>query len=258
MIIRAGLIKIKIFLEIPSRVSPARLKLRDFYLLIMEEKEIWKTVIGFEDYQVSSLGRVKSLKFGRKKILKPSKSKKGYSKIYLSNKTHKKRIPVHQLIAITFLNHVPCGFLKVVDHIDNNPSNNTLSNLQIVTNRINSSKNTKNIYSKLTGVTFNKNINKYVSLFKAKNKKYHLGYFNNEEEAHKKYIEAVNNFEKYGIIPNVRIKASKYKGVCSNGKGGFYSHIRVNGKTVYLGFYKTEDLAYKARLKALSDTNIKI
>jgi hypothetical protein len=33
--------------------------------------EIWRKVVGFEDYEVSNLGSIRSLKFGKTKILKP-------------------------------------------------------------------------------------------------------------------------------------------------------------------------------------------
>jgi len=38
--------------------------------------EIWKDIPGFLDYQVSNLGRVKSLKREKEKILKPQKRTK--------------------------------------------------------------------------------------------------------------------------------------------------------------------------------------
>ena len=46
----------------------------------MEEIEIWKSLdfIGFPDYEISSFGRVKSLKRGKENILKPIKTKDEY------------------------------------------------------------------------------------------------------------------------------------------------------------------------------------
>lgn len=37
--------------------------------------EEWKTIKGYEDYQVSNLGRVKSLKYKTEKILTPRQNK---------------------------------------------------------------------------------------------------------------------------------------------------------------------------------------
>jgi len=235
--------------SLKSKSCPTEIE--GFLFYIMETQEIWKTVPEFEDYQVSNLGRVKSLKFGREKFLNQNKNSDGYFFVGLSNKKKRKKYSIHQLMAIVFLNHVPCGLVNVIDHIDSNPSNNNLKNLRIVTNRFNCTKDRKNIYSSLPGVTFNKNIGKYVSFFKIGKKRYHIGYFTNENEAHNAYLKAVNNYEQFGIIPKTRIKASKYKGVCSTGKGNFYSHIRVEGKTKHLGFFDTESEAFEARQIAL-------
>jgi NUMOD4 motif-containing protein len=58
-------------------------------------QEIWKFVTreGYEDYEVSSLGRIRSNKFGRARILKPIpmkdpriESETHYQRIYLFNK----------------------------------------------------------------------------------------------------------------------------------------------------------------------------
>jgi hypothetical protein len=48
------------------------------------QEEIWKEVVGYEGlYQVSNLGRVKSLKFGKEKTLRAGKTQKGYLVVVL-------------------------------------------------------------------------------------------------------------------------------------------------------------------------------
>ena len=42
-------------------------------------------------------------------------------------------IPVHRVMAYTFLNHKPKGFKIVVDHINNNKLDNSVKNLQLIT-----------------------------------------------------------------------------------------------------------------------------
>ena len=55
---------------------------------------------------------------------------------------------------MAFFGHVPGGYKIVVDHIDNNRLNNHVSNLQLITQRENSSKDRKNGTSQYTGVVF--------------------------------------------------------------------------------------------------------
>jgi hypothetical protein len=49
--------------------------------------EVWKKIKDFEDYEVSNLGNVKSLKYGKQKILKPGLSKTGYFHVNICYKT---------------------------------------------------------------------------------------------------------------------------------------------------------------------------
>lgn len=159
------------------------------------EIEIWKDVPGYEGlYQASSFGLVKSLgnKYSKKiKILKGRPDGNGYSKIALFKNTVRKDYRIHKIIAITFLNHTPCGMKYVVDHIDNNKENNKISNLQIITNRENCSKG-----------WIGKKSSKYTGVYKSKNKwvanithNYNcksLGVFSSEFEAHKSYQKALS------------------------------------------------------------------
>lgn len=104
------------------------------------ENEIWRKVIGYEDYLVSNFGRIKSLKYNKERIVKLSIRKNGYVCLHLSFKSNIKTRNVHQLVAESFLNHIPCGMKLVVNHIDRNRQNNNLCNLEIITNKENTSK----------------------------------------------------------------------------------------------------------------------
>ena len=165
-------------------------------------QEIWKDVVGYEGvYQVSDLGRVRSLdrvdSAGRSlkgRILKLSTNKKGYLvvRLYLEGKGNTRY--VHQLVARAFLNHEPCGNKLVVDHIDNDKSNNSLENLQIITQRENLSKD-KAGKSKYTGVYLDSKRNKYVARCRHNKKQKYLGGFNTEleaSEAYNKYLKTTN------------------------------------------------------------------
>lgn len=68
--------------------------------------EIWKNIEGYENYQVSNLGRVKSLNYnktGREEILKCNKSKNGYLRLSLHQGKDKKTLLVHRLVAQAFI-----------------------------------------------------------------------------------------------------------------------------------------------------------
>jgi hypothetical protein len=76
--------------------------------------EIWKTIKGFENYQVSNLVNVKSLKFGKEKILKQVIMNNGYLSVGLCINGISKTKTVHQLVAIAFLNHISCGLILII------------------------------------------------------------------------------------------------------------------------------------------------
>ena len=94
-----------------------------------ENEEIWKDVVGYEGlYQVSNNGRVKSLKFGKEKILKPGKLKNGYLRVNLCKNEKQKHFLVHRLVALTFITNP--NNLPDVNHKDENKENNRVENLE--------------------------------------------------------------------------------------------------------------------------------
>lgn len=98
--------------------------------------EIFKDLPGYEgEYQVSDMGRIKSLKTKRGLILKPKKNKFGYMTIVLSKDHTPKTHSIHSLVLIAFVSDRPEGL--VVNHIDGNKANNTLGNLEWVTQQEN-------------------------------------------------------------------------------------------------------------------------
>ena len=159
--------------------------------------EKWKDIKGYEGvYKVSSLGRIKSLKFKRDKILKQDCSL-GYCRVTLSIDGRGKNYYVHKLVAIAFLNHKPCGFEEIIDHINENKRDNRIENLQITNQRHNISK-AKSGNSKHTGVCQStkeyKKKNGEVSIYKywiasitINKKQHHLGTFKTEQEAANAY-----------------------------------------------------------------------
>lgn len=115
-------------------------------------KEIWKDIEGFEGYyQVSNLGRVKSLDreivfnngksekaktMIRGRILSITKQTQGYSQVGLCKNGTQKSYRLNRLVAKAF---IPNPFGKPeVNHIDGNKDNNRADNLEWVTSQENS------------------------------------------------------------------------------------------------------------------------
>lgn len=96
------------------------------------ENEIWKPIIGFSDYEVSSLGNIKSVRSG--KLLK-QRLDRGYKKIGLVKNKKQVFFRVHRVVAKAFIDNY--SELLEVDHIDRVRSNNKVSNLRCVSKKEN-------------------------------------------------------------------------------------------------------------------------
>lgn len=110
-------------------------------------EEIWKDIDEYKGiYQVSSLGRVRSLdrydackrfqtRMLKGQILKPLATKGGYFRVALMVTNNRKYCLIHRLVAKAFIanpdNH-PC-----INHIDENKSNNSVANLEWCTYKYN-------------------------------------------------------------------------------------------------------------------------
>lgn len=102
----------------------------------MREIEEWRDIKGFEGlYQVSSLGRVKSLKFGRERILTPVKTINGYLRVGLNKDGKRDFYTIHRLVANAFIPNP--NNLETVNHINEIKTDNRVSNLEWMTMRDN-------------------------------------------------------------------------------------------------------------------------
>lgn len=122
--------------------------------------EVWKDINGYEGlYQVSNLGNVKSLKYGKERILKPDVSKFGYLFVDLCKNNICKSFRVHRLVAIVFIPNLENK--EQVNHINGIKTDNMVQNLEWVTAKENiqhaydnglkyAQKGEKHINSKLT------------------------------------------------------------------------------------------------------------
>lgn len=106
------------------------------------DTETWLDIQDYEGlYQASNLGRIKSLykqigfHYYKETILKPGRDKRGYPQVVLSKKGVRKGCRVHRLIAETFLPNP--NNKRTVNHLDQNKTNNYVSNLEWATNQEN-------------------------------------------------------------------------------------------------------------------------
>ena len=98
--------------------------------------ERFEKIKDFEDYEISTWGRVYNTRTG--KFLRPEVHDKGYLRVDLFNGAGRKHCKVHRLVAEAFIPN-PEGKPQI-NHIDGNNQNNSISNLEWVTNSENAEK----------------------------------------------------------------------------------------------------------------------
>lgn len=160
----------------------------------MAEQE-WKEIPKYPNYEISNLGIIRN-KNGKIKSIN-NLSNNRYKTVELSKNGFKKRFTVHQLMAITFLNHIPNGHEIVVDHINNNSLNNQLSNLQLISHKenINKDKDKSNgkYSSKYLNISFCNKRKKFKVIVQRQGKSFSLGAYKCEEKAK----EVLDSYNKY-------------------------------------------------------------
>jgi hypothetical protein len=106
----------------------------------LELFEEWRQVVGYEGYyEVSDWGRVRSVAHGQGRrtgrLLNLKKTDEGYLLAALSKGKSTVRRVVHGLVMAAFVG--PCPLGQQIDHIDGDPSHNSILNLRYVTPRQN-------------------------------------------------------------------------------------------------------------------------
>ena len=133
--------------------------------------EEWRDIKGYEGkYQVSNLGRVKSLNYNKTGVegYIAAENSRGYLRVGLSKKGKRKMFSVHRLVAETFIPN-PNNYSQV-NHKDENKQNNKVDNLEWCTPKYNSNYGTHNkkISEKLKGKEKSKEHCKKLSLVNTK------------------------------------------------------------------------------------------
>ena len=166
-------------------------------------QEIWKDISGFEGvYEISSYGRVRSVKSG--KILSTSKCGgcRGYLSVCLSKNGKRYGKLVHRLVAEAFIPAVEG--LSEVNHKDEDKTNNRVENLEFCDHKYNMNYGTRNIRSKdthikngyWTGFSKEEYNRKYRECHKEELREYHKEYNREYREFHKEELREYREYHK--------------------------------------------------------------
>ncbi len=155
-------------------------------------REVWRSVDGYANYEVSSHGRVRNATTER--ILTQHSTKKGYLQVGLFKNGKTNTRNVHRLVGCEFIDNPlrkPC-----IDHIDGDRTNNYVSNLCWAT----ISENSRNCNKRITsaslykGVVYRRCNNKWQARILVDGKRVSLGVFPTEKDAAIKYNEAAAHY----------------------------------------------------------------
>lgn len=103
-------------------------------------EEIWRDIPDYEGlYQASNLGRIRNRK---EKVLKPHTYSYKHQQVTLYKNKKPHYLVIARLVWETFVGPIPPGLQ--VNHIDETPANNALSNLNLMTPKENSNWGTRN------------------------------------------------------------------------------------------------------------------
>ena len=84
-----------------------------------------------EEYLASKCGKILSLKWNKKRILKLNKRRDGYLHFYSYENNKRRNYLIHRFVYECFKGAIPEGMH--IDHFDFNRKNNAISNLQLLT-----------------------------------------------------------------------------------------------------------------------------
>ena len=160
----------------------------------MVQMEEWRKIDGYPNYSVSNLGNVRNDKTG--KALKRVLQNRGYYQIGLYTKgtgAQPAMMKVSRVVAQAFIPN-PLDH-PIVDHIDRDKANDSVSNLRWCTSQQNNRNRTKSTgtSSRFKGVRWDAANKRWKVTTKINYRNIHIGVFEDETEAASAYNEYVRS-----------------------------------------------------------------
>ena len=164
--------------------------------------EIWKDVKGYEGlYQVSNTGKVKSLHYGKEKLLADRFDKKGYLSVRLFKNGKSKTFKVHRLVAQTYIvNPYNKG---QVNHINGVKTDNRIENLEWCTNYENC------VHAHSNGLVAKPNPHRGEDAYNSKLTIDDVNYIRKNYVPHSKEFNSERLGEKFGVSSSLILKIIK-------------------------------------------------
>ena len=155
--------------------------------------EVWKPISGFENYEISSEGRVWSKR--AQKFLKPVKDRGGYLWVKLCNCGIEKGFLIHRLVMNAFVTNPDPQRLTQINHKNEDKTANMLENLEYCDAKYNSNygdrikkiHNTKLLKGQISGLSKKELDHKWKEEHKKERYEYSVKYRNEHRDSLNEY-----------------------------------------------------------------------